>query len=495
MRKNNLPVQIKWHPQKNSKLPLYQQIINFICDKITCGEWTVGTRLPTQRQMAESFNVNRSTIVTAMEELASYGIITGSRRSGTEIISNTWSLILSKSLDWGKYVDSGTFKANKRIIQMINRLEFEPGMSRLSTGEVDPRLFPSEMWNKILLKLSKKNITFNYLEAAGLLSLRCSIARHLQKQGIIVSPANILITSGSLQALQLISVCLLKSSSIVYAEAPSYLQSLQVFQSSGIALKGISMDKNGIEFWKLPALSKNINQENISFLYTIPTNHNPTGITMSAKRRRDLIDFCANSQLPIIEDAAYQELYLDGQVPQPLKALDKNGIVIYIGTASKTLAPGLRIGWLIAPEPVIQRLSDVKMQMDYGTSSISQFIFAEFLDSGLYDEHLAELKKHLIMRRNNALSVLQKYFHDIAFWNVPSGGFYIWLTFRKKLPWEKLFLTAVQEKILLNPGNIYDFCSNNSLRISYSYLNCAEFEHAAEKLSHIIKNMLQLHTL
>ncbi|WP_196592268.1 PLP-dependent aminotransferase family protein [Pectinatus frisingensis] len=485
--KNNLPVQITWHPCKQSKVPVYQQIVNFVYKKISSGEWNAGTYLPAQRRMAEIFDVNRSTVVSAMEELASYGIVAGKGRMGTKIISDTWSLMLPNALDWEKYINAGVFRANKRIIRMINRFEFAPGIARISTGELDPRLFPTTMWSQVLQKVSKENFTFNYLEALGAPCLRRVIAARMQKRGMRVSAANILVTSGALQGLQLISVGLLKSNSVVYAETPGYLQSLRVFQSAGMKLRGVSMDKRGIEFWKLPA-NDIMKQKNKAFLYTIPTNHNPTGVTMSLSRRRELMEFCNKRQLPIIEDGAYEELCFNN-IPQSLKSMDENNIVIYLGTVSKTLAPGLRVGWLVAPEPIVQRLGDVKMQMDYGTSSVSQLILLEFLNSGFYDEHIKEVKQELLIRRDNAIAVLKKYCADIASWNVPDGGFYIWMTFKNNIPIEKLFFAALQRKILFNPGKIYDLMSNNSLRVSYSYLSCREFAEAMKKFSEIIAEL------
>lgn len=131
---------------------------------------------------------------------------------------------------------------------------------------------------------------------------------------------------------------------------------------------------------------------------------------MEEGRRQELIDYCVSCQLPIIEDGAYLELCYAQEQPKTLKELGQSGMVIYLGTASKTLAPGLRIGWIVAPEPIVQRLGDVKMQMDYGASSISQWIFAEFLNSGLYGEYLQELKAILLHRRNCALKALQSIF-------------------------------------------------------------------------------------
>lgn len=481
------PIQIDWTPDKKSSVPVYQQIVQFVCDKVASGEWPVGTRLPAQRILAENFGVNRSTVTTAIDELTSYGIIAGLRGAGTKIINNTWSLMLPAAPDWEALISSGSFRENINTIQAINRLEFVPDMTRLGTGELDPRLFPSNKFKVALQHVSNRISGLGYLGPLGLPELRQALSQHMQRFGVNVPPSCILVTSGALQALHLISVCLLPEGSTVFTEAPSYLKSLQVFQSAGMHLSGVPMDSRGLQYPKLESLLKSQKSSGASILYTIPTNQNPTGVTMPLEQREKLMRFCMDNKLPIIEDGAYHELCFDGEPPLPLKALDKTGNVLYLGSASKTLAPGLRIGWVIAPEPIVQRLGDVKMQMDYGASSISQWIFTEFLSSGAYDEYLNELKEELRHRRDHALAVLNKHYQKIATWNVPNGGFYIWLTFKEASIAEHIFQKAVKEHILLNPGDIYDFERNNSLRLSYAYTTCEEFESAVLKLLRAIK--------
>lgn len=481
------PVQIDWKPDKKSPMPVYQQIVQFVCQKVADGEWPIGTRLPPQRALSELFLVNRSTVATAIDELASYGIIEGCHGAGTQVISNTWSLLLPPAPDWSRFLQSGYFKENTSTIQYINRLEFAPGITRLGTGEPDPRLFPADMWQSVLQKLGRRITSLGYLEPLGLLELRKAISGYMETLGVNAPPSCILITSGALQALQLISACLLKSGSVVFTEAPTYLKSLQVFQSAGMKLSGVPMDREGMQYWKLSSMLKADRLQGSSILYTIPTNQNPTGITMPDGRRRDFMKFCVENRLPVIEDGAYHELCFDCPQPSLLKSMDRTGTVIYLGSASKTLAPGLRIGWLIAPEPVVQRLGDVKMQMDYGASSVSQWIFAEFLESGLYSRYLSGLKEELRQRRDHALSVLNRYFRETADWNIPAGGFYIWLTLKGGIRMDRLFYEAAKAGILLNPGDVYDFDHNNSLRLSYAYASCEEFERAAGRLAEIVE--------
>ncbi|WP_312091655.1 aminotransferase-like domain-containing protein [Aminipila sp.] len=470
---------IEWKPDKNSKVPIYKQITEYISGKVSNGDWLIGSRLPSQRKLSEIFEVNRSTIVAAMEELTSYGMLESEYGGGTRIASNTWSLFMSTPPDWNKYIHSGPFKSNMPTIQIINKLEFDEKYIRLGTGELCPDLFPHDLMNKVFKKLPSKIPSLNYLGPLGLPELRRSLTQRLSLQGIDAPDSSIVVTSGSLQGLQLISVCMLKPGSTVFTEAPTYLKSLQVFQSAGMHLNGIPMDKNGMMYWHI---NKEISQ---SLLYTIPTHHNPTGIIMSEERRRDLFNFCSGNRLPMIEDDAYGDLWFDKLPPKPIKAMDKNGMILYLGTISKTLAPGLRIGWLVGPESVVYRIGDVKMQVDYGASSVSQWALTEFFDSGYYDDYLIYLRKELKSRRDLALSLLNTHFKDLADWNIPEGGFYIWLRFKNQLFIDKLFQMALENNILLNPGNIYDFSDNNALRLSYAYAQPEDFSKAIKILSEI----------
>ena len=474
---------IDWKPSKSLKLPVYKQIINYISHKVACGDWPIGMQLPAQRKLALLWSVNRSTIVTAINELISYGILETSYGSGTKVASNTWSVLMSnKQIDWSHYMSEGSFRANMPTIQTINRLEFSKGYIRLGTGELSPDFFPSHLMKTAFSHLEKHLFSLNYLEPLGLLELREALSIHLKKQGINAPASSILITSGSLHALQLISVGILKTGSTICTEAPTYLKSLRLFESAGMHLSGVAMDSEGIMPWMIK------NPSASSLLYTIPTYHNPTGTLMSHSRRTQLFEFCKQHQLPIIEDNAYGELWLDNLPPQALKAKDRNGMVLYLGTISKTLAPGLRIGWLVGPESVVWRLGDIKMQMDYGASSVSQWLLYELLKSGLYDTYLNDMRKKLKKRRDAALAALDKYFSHLGTWNTPSGGFYIWLKLNKAVPTDKLFKAALEKNIILNPGSIYDFNKNYCLRISYAYEDCTAFAKGIQILAELLES-------
>jgi GntR family transcriptional regulator of abcA and norABC len=395
-------------------------------------------------------------------------------------------MISSSEANWGNYVKSGYFKENLPTIQEINSMEFKEGMVRLGTGELSPQLYPSKMMKDILARLSQTITSLNYLEPLGLLELREILSERLNEKGIQCKPSNILITSGSLQALQLISVSILKQGLSVYTEAPSYIKSLQVFQSAGMRLIGINMDREGIQYWKIGREKKD---KEDAILYTIPSFHNPTGIVMSAKRRRELFKFCIDNRLPVIEDDAYGDIWLEEEPPKPLKSLDEHGMIIYLGTISKALAPGLRIGWIVGSESIVNRLGDVKMQTDYGASSVSQWILKELLSNEYYEQYLKEMRIELKSRRDLMVSALDKYFKELAVWEIPKGGFYIWLILKRDVSMEKLFQVALKQGILLNPGGIYDFKKNNALRLSFSYIDKKDIMDNIKKLSDAVRNL------
>lgn len=375
------------------KTPKYQQIIDFIKEKISNGEWPIGSKIPSQRVLAKRFEVNRSTIITALEELMADGLIEAKIGLGTYVANNTWALLATNPPpDWDEHVKSGLLRPSQSTVQEINLAESNADLIQLSKGELSKDLFPLDTMKSVLRRVSDQLEAFGYEEPKGFLPLREALSAYLKTIGIQASPSSILIVSGALQALQLISVGLLHRGSSVLLEQPSYLYSLRVFQSAGMKLTGLPIDEDGL----IPnSISITNKQRNRAILYSIPCFHNPTGILMPDKRRQELLSICKKEQLPMIEDDIYRELWLDEIPPSPIKANDKHGHVLYLGSLSKSLSPGLRIGWIVGPEPVIERLSDIKMQTDYGSSSISQRVAAEWFKSGLYEQHLGLVREEL----------------------------------------------------------------------------------------------------
>ncbi|APB84261.1 GntR family transcriptional regulator [Bacillus amyloliquefaciens] len=473
--------------KKMRKLPKYIQIIQFIKEKIGNGEWPIGSKIPSQRTLAKHFEVNRSTVITALEELTADGLIEGRMGKGTVVTNNTWTLLAKNSSpDWDQYVTSGIQQPSQKIVQEINKSESNSDLIQLSKGELSHEIFPLAVMKEIMGKVSQNIEAFGYEEPKGYLPLREALSGYLRTIGIQASPSSILIVSGALQALQLISMGLLQRGSTVYLDQPSYLYSLHVFQSAGMKLTGVPMDHDGL----LPEHIRMARGERgRAILYTNPCFQNPTGILMSKKRREEILAASENTQLPIIEDDIYRELWIDEIPPDPIKTIDKNGHVLYIGSLSKTLSPGLRIGWIVGPEPVIERLSDIKMQTDYGSSSLSQRVAAEWFISGEYQQHLEQVRSQLKVRRELALSVLETHLKDVATWNIPKGGFFVWVKILPSISMKLLYTKALSKGILLNLGRIYAEEKGNYIRLSYAYASLEDLQKGIYELGLMVKEL------
>ncbi|MGW7761022.1 aminotransferase-like domain-containing protein [Bacillus velezensis] len=473
--------------KKMKKLPKYIQIIQFIKEKIGNGEWPIGSKIPSQRTLAKHFEVNRSTVITALEELTADGLIEGRMGKGTVVTNNTWTLLAKNSApDWDQYVTSGIQQPSQKIVQEINKSESNSDLIQLSKGELSHEIFPLAAMKKMMGKVSQNIEAFGYEEPKGYLPLREALSGYLRTIGIQASSSSILIISGALQALQLISMGLLQRGSTVYLDQPSYLYSLHVFQSAGMKLTGVPMDNDGL----LPEhIHMARGERGRAILYTNPCFHNPTGILMSKKRREEILAASENAQLPIIEDDIYRELWIDEIPPDPIKTIDKNGHVLYIGSLSKTLSPGLRIGWIVGPEPVIERLSDIKMQTDYGSSSLSQRVAAEWFTSGEYQQHLEQVRSQLKVRRQLVMSLLETNLKNVAAWNMPKGGFFVWVKILPPLSMKLLYTKALTKGILLNLGSIYAQEKGNYIRLSYAYASLEDLQKGIYELGLMIKEL------
>ncbi|MCU7557990.1 aminotransferase-like domain-containing protein [Macrococcus capreoli] len=458
-----------------------EEIINAIIDEINNGLFEVGDKLPSQRALADRFNVNRSTIVEALNELKSIGILTTIEKKGI-FVSDTINVLVHNHTKWKERIHPHIEKQNQYYIKRINELEFDEGIVRLGTGELSPDLIPVKQFQDIMKGESEPPFTSNYEAPLGNIQLRQAIQKHVIKRGIKCEIDEICVTSGALQGLKLIAEGFLLPSSKIYIESPSYMNSVKTWKTNAATL--IPIDIHQLE---RKLMIEHHNQAN-SFLYLNPILHNPTGHTYSQEMMERLIKESNLIGLPIIEDDIYSELWFDGVPPLPMKSYQSSNNVVYIGSLSKAVSPGLRIGWVIANRNVVKHLADLKMQSDYGASSIAQYVAANWL-LHYHDDHIKQLTEKLKVRSNIMLEALDKYFSDIATWNKPEGSFYIWLKFKKKIDMRDLFETCVKNKLLIHPGEIYDEKQKSSIRLSYAYIDSELIETSLRQIRDIINKI------
>ncbi|MDQ6661165.1 MAG: PLP-dependent aminotransferase family protein, partial [Chloroflexota bacterium] len=347
--------------EREHGIPLYQQICQKLREAILSGQLAEGTRLPTERALAKELGVNRTTVMNAYNQLASEGLIEGHVGRGTLVRRNHFST-MDDTFDtdvpsWLFGLPPGeqdTLGFDARLLSELASMGEREGIISFAAGSPAPSLIPAEMLVSIFTNglVAAKQSALGYCPVEGLQSLRRNIAACMRQRGVPVDTQNILILSGSTQGIGLIGRFLLQPGDEVVVEVPTYLGAIQTFRALGVRTLGVPTDSEGM---RIDLLESILARHRPRLIYTLPTFQNPTGSVLSPERRRRLLHLARRYQTPILEDDPYGEIYFEEKAPQPLKALDTHGQVLYLSTFSKILAPGLRVAWLAASELLIER--------------------------------------------------------------------------------------------------------------------------------------------
>jgi len=308
-----------------------------------------------------------------------------------------------------------------------------------------------------------------------------------------IDPNNIIVTSGSQEALYLISLTILDSKDVVIVERPTYLAMIQVLKSFYVDITDVDIDEHGIDTYKLEEILKSSNRK-IKFLYTVSTCQNPTGITMSLDRRKHLLELAAKYNFYIVEDDPYS-YYMYEETPDsiPLVRLDKSGRVIYCSTFSKILAPGFRIGWMVVPDELYQHVVKMKQIVNLQTTTLLQHALVRLLKKGIIDRRLPELATYYKKKRDAMLEALETYMLNIAKWTKPIGGMFIWVELNdEKIDTKKLIHKAVEEyKVAYVPGEAFYISKpkKNTMRLNFTYPSISDIFKGIENLSKLFRDV------
>lgn len=478
---------LNWKPNKSKSTPLYIQIKEYIIQLIKDDVLRSGDKLPTQNAMAKAYDVNRSTIVLALDDLKADGFIDSKTKGGTIVLNNTWALMLDKpQFDWQNYSHAGTYQSSLEVAKLIFENEFSDDYVRIGAGELSEHIVDKSIVDELTQAMSKKINRLSYCHPQGLEELRYEIIKYYKRFNITISPQEIMIVNGISQSYHLIALGILNKNATALAEKTSYITSLKTLQSSGINVYGVPMDKLGIIPNKLRSAKI---KSKASILFANPFFQNPTGTLMSPARAKQLVEVCSEEHLPIVEDDTYRELYFGKDCPNPLLCYDDSKLVMHLGSLSKTLFPGLRLGWIIANPSIIKRLTDIKAQTDISSSIYDQTAALELFRTGLFDKYLNIVRQKLYENCMFTHDLLERYFRDIAEWDTPTGGYYYWITIKKEISIKKVFHECFKRKVLITPGFLYHYTATKQIRISFSYASKSELEYGLKTLSDVIKEM------
>jgi 2-aminoadipate transaminase len=499
---------------RDSRTPLYLQIRNQLREMILDGTLSEGSRLLPERKMAAALGVNRSTVVNAYRELAADGLVEAHVGRGTTVCRlpmgeasdletappHPFDYAQDKPLVWGEYFVPRSEGGRDPLLRDLMALLTHPDTISFAAGIPAPELYPLDDFRQAMAHvLSTAGQTLlQPCPIEGYYPLRQTIARRMARRGATVKAENILIVTGSQQGLDLIARAFLRAGDEVVVEAPSYLGALQIFSAAGARLLGVPLDKEGM---RLDVLENILVRYRPKLIYTLPTFHNPSGCTMAPRRRLRLLELARRHRLPIVEDDPYGELYYTDQAPSPLLALDQDGYVIYLSTFSKILFPGLRLGWVAAPRPVIERLSQIKQLADLHCSTLIQGVVHEFCQRGALDKHLDRVRDLYRQRRDAMLSALQ-HVQDMALtehspagleWDEPQGGFNLWCRLPPGLKARQLMAEAARQSVALVPGEVFypDGGGQEEMRLNFSCPPVALIEEGVQRLGTALTTLVR----
>lgn len=469
-----------WELAENKSIPIYQQIIEQIITYIQDGTLHPGDKLPAERKLADYYQVNRSTVVHALEELVSLGWVLRRQGSGTIVNEGNWGRSTIPRVDW-RSLFTREARPKEPFVEKAQILRNDPETIDLYSGELPLSLipdfrFPSYTWEELLLE-ERKQSPLGYKPLQQVICQRIK-----QEQKIDVSANQVLITSGAQQAMFLLLQVMLQSGDSVAIEDPSFLYSLPIFASAGVKLYGVEMDQEGMRIDKLEQL---ILTKKIKLIILNPTFQNPTGSTMSEKRRNELIELSRKYQLPIVEDEVFSEMNFS-TIPPSLKELAPHQ-VIHLGSLSKIFGSSIKIGWIVADQDLIQRLSEAKQMMDFSISIFPQVIAHTALKDHRFEQNQAEL---VIALKRQAQAFTEGAKSIVEDWSISTinGGIYVYLTWRHQNLTRKDWEIFLREKLLIAPAFLF---SNDTMamRVNYTRMTKQTRQQFFSKLETISKEL------
>lgn len=358
-------------------------------------------------------------------------------------------------------------------IRDLMTLASRPDIISFAGGMPGNDLFPVQEVEELFARLDirKKQSAFQYGPTHGLPSLLESLQGFLEKKGLPVHENKLLITTGSLQAINLLAKAFIDPGEPVIVENPCFIGALSAFKSYEADLRGIDVDSEGIAIDELEAEIRRTPKAKL--LYVTPYFHNPAGLLYSEERKEKLIGMLQGRDIPLIEDDAYGDLFFkeeDAARLKPMKAINPDGIdICYTGSFSKILGPGLRLGWMLVPEEIYRKCELIKQSADACSSSYSQVLADEFIRSGLIYPYIDKVRQEYRTRANAMVAAMKRSMPEYVGWNEPRGGFYLWLTLPEGTDSTEILRHSIDGGAVFVVGKTFDPAgmSNNSLRLSY----------------------------
>jgi 2-aminoadipate transaminase len=401
---------------------------------------------------------------------------------------------------WDHRFAQRTQRMGSSAIRELLKLTEQPDIISFGGGMPAPDVFPYEEFREACDRVLREqgSLALQYGPTEGYKPLREMIVRHTSRYGIDVTPDNVLITSGSQQALDLLGKILINPGDRILVESPTYLGALQAWSAYGAEYVTVPMDDDGMV---TDALEEAL-RSGPKFIYVLPNFQNPTGMTLALERRYKLIELADRYGVPIVEDDPYGQLRYEGDHLPSVVVLDSHyrdtsdrcyrGNVIYLSTFSKTLSPGIRLAWVVAPPEVIRKLVQAKQGADLHTATFNQVVAYEVARGGFLDKHIKLIRKVYGQRRDVMLGAMDAYFPPGVEWTHPHGGLFLWGTLPEDLSAAEVLKEAIEQKVAFVPGAPFfpTGGGHNTMRINFSNATPEKIQEGIARLGRVLYDKL-----
>ncbi len=490
------------HLQPESDIPLYAQLRDQMRALVYAGELQPGDRIPASRELADQLQIHRTTVATAYAELESEGLIEGFVGRGTYIsMRNAPREFTPPPRTQGGPVRWEALFADERTGDGLSRLMPQVADDTIAFVSAKPSegCFPIDdvrkCANEVLKREGRDILQLGATD--GYEPLREVLLKTLAAEGIGAKESNLLVTDGCQQSLDLLAKAFLRPGDAVIVENPTYPGALSILSNARVRCLPVAVEtsraRQSYAGLDVKGVEAALEQNRVKLILVTPDFQNPTGTTLPAEERKKLLDVAARFQVPIVEDHIYARLRLRGTAEPSLKAMDRNGIVIQIDSFSKIAFPGLRVGWCVGPERVIERLRQLKQVSDLHTDQLSQATLAEFAKTGLLEKHMKRMIKIYSRRLEAMEKCLERHLPAGLEWTRPEGGMSVWITLPPGLDAGELLIHARERGVLFIPGR-YFFVQNpqpNTLRLGFAGVEDKDIARGILTLGQVIESELK----
>ncbi len=469
-------------------MPPFLQIARTLSDDIRRGRLRPGDRLPGSRRLAATAGVHRNTVISAYAELAAEGWIETARGRGTFVaaaIPEVGGRPFAGALPTRRSVPTQTVLALTGAPDAYRPLKLPRGTLNLSSGAPDIRLVPSRLVGRAYRRVlaTRAADVLGYGDPEGHPSLRSAVATMLvAARGLSVAAGDVMVTRGSQMALSLVARALLRPGDCVAVEQWGYRPAWEAFRAAGATTVALPVDRGGID---VEALRRLIGRAPLRAVYLTPHHQYPTTVTLKAARRMDVLALARDAAFAIIEDDYDHEFHYDGRPVLPMASVDQAGVVVYIGTLSKVLAPGLRVGYIVAPPAVLRHAAAVRSVLDIQGDLATEAAVAAMIEDGEVQRHIARVRRLYADRRSALADALRRTLGTLVEFDVPAGGMALWLKFDSGTDVDAWARRSLERGVSWYTGRRYAFDQRPHpfARLSFASLNEREISEAVKRMA------------